>query len=194
MGISVMDSLQVIHDAGYIYNDLKLDNLVIGDAPELPNSAGNANLRKIRVVDYGLAKKYVDPSGVHMQEQHSATFEGNLIFSSFNGQNLRSTSRRDDLISLCYLLIYSLEGTLPWLETDPELNDLEEFHAVKEMKQNTTPETLCNASDSSRLLAFVKEIFKLQFTETPDYQKLKFLLVKQLLDLNDTPNGVFDWN
>ena len=83
---------------------------------------------------------------------------------------------------------------MPWLELDEDLTDLEEYHVIKEMKQHATPETLCNTSDSSRLKEFVSEIFKLQFKETPDYQKLKFLLVKQLLDLNDTPNGVFDWN
>ena len=83
MGISLMDSLQVIHDAGYIYNDLKLDNIVIGDAPELGNQ--NANLHKIRLVDFGLAKKYVDARGLHLDEQQSSTFEGNLIFSSYNG-------------------------------------------------------------------------------------------------------------
>ena len=116
------------------------------------------------------------------------------MFASSNGQNLSSTSRRDDLISLCYLLIYSLEGSLPWLETDENLSDMETFHLVKTMKQKATPETLCNTSDSSRLLAFLTEIFKLQFKETPDYQKLKFLLVKELLDLGDTPNGLFDWN
>ena len=83
---------------------------------------------------------------------------------------------------------------MPWLETDENLSDVETFHLVKTMKQKATPETLCNTSDSSRLMAFLTEIFKLQFKETPDYQKLKFLLVKELLDLGDTPNGLFDWN
>ena len=76
------------------------------------------------------------------------------------------------------MLIYSLEGNLPWLETDENLNELEEFHVIKEMKKNATPETLCNTSDSIRLIAFVREIFKLQFKENPDYQKLKLLLAQ----------------
>ena len=61
MGISLLDSLSIIHNAGYIYNDLKLDNLVIGDAP-----GSTDNLHKIRIIDYGFAKKYVDHSGVHL--------------------------------------------------------------------------------------------------------------------------------
>ena len=122
----------MIHNSGYIYNDLKLDNCVVGDTARLLNSY--ENLDDIHIIDFGLAKKYVDHRGFHLEEEQSSTFEGNLSFSSYNGQNLRSLSRRDDLISLCYLLIYSLEGSLPWLETDEELSDMEEFHVVKEMK------------------------------------------------------------
>ena len=122
----------MIHNSGYIYNDLKLDNCVVGDTTRLLNSY--ENIDDIHIIDFGLAKKYVDHRGFHLEEEQSSTFEGNLSFSSYNGQNLRSLSRRDDLISLCYLLIYSLEGSLPWLETDEELSDMEEFHVVKEMK------------------------------------------------------------
>ena len=66
MGVSLLNSLSLIHDAGYIYNDLKLDNLVVGDAPEL--SGSSHNLHKIRLIDYGMAKKYVDASGIHMED------------------------------------------------------------------------------------------------------------------------------
>ena len=66
MGVSLLNSLSLIHDAGYIYNDLKLDNLVVGDAPEL--SGSSQNLHKIRLIDYGMAKKYVDASGIHMED------------------------------------------------------------------------------------------------------------------------------
>ena len=60
MGISLLNSLSLIHDAGFVYNDLKLDNLVIGDA--------SGSINNIRIIDYGLARKYVDPSGVHLDE------------------------------------------------------------------------------------------------------------------------------
>ena len=36
-----------IHDLGLVYNDLKLDNIVVGDK-------NNENLHKIRLIDYGL--------------------------------------------------------------------------------------------------------------------------------------------
>ena len=177
----MLDGLKLVHDSGYVYNDLKLDNCVVGNTGE--------RLEDIRIIDFGLAKKYTDLNGVHLPEQNTSTFSGNLMFSTHHTQNLRSSSRRDDLISLCYLLIYSLEGNLPWLETDERFSEFEEFHLVKSMKENASAESLCNTPDSSHLMAFVREIFKLKFEENPDYQNLKQLLVSQLVDINEAPNA-----
>lgn len=56
-GIQLIDSFKMIHEAGYTFNDLKLDNVLIGDAPELPKVQDS--LHKIRIIDFGLAKKYM---------------------------------------------------------------------------------------------------------------------------------------
>jgi hypothetical protein len=40
----------------------------------------------------------------------------------------------------------------------------------------------------------IEEIFKLGFSDKPDYEKIKFYLLKCLLDINELPNKVFDWN
>lgn len=41
-----------------------------------------------------------------------------MIFASKNAFNLFTQSRRDDLISLCYLLIYLIDGDLAFLRVD----------------------------------------------------------------------------
>jgi hypothetical protein len=56
------------------------------------------------------------------------------------------------------------------------------------------PELLCESPEAKILLPFIQEIFDLKFEETPDYDKLRFYLVKGILDLNETPNKDFDWN
>ena len=38
------------------------------------------------------------------------SFKGNIIYSSFNQMVFKNTSRRDDLISLTYLLLTLLNG------------------------------------------------------------------------------------
>lgn len=61
IGIQLIESFKIIHEAGYNYNDLKLDNVMIGDAKELPGHQDS--LHKIKIIDFGLAKKYVEPNG-----------------------------------------------------------------------------------------------------------------------------------
>ena len=43
-------------------------------------------------------------------------------------------------------------------------------------------------------MPFVTEIFSLKFDETPNYDKLKFHLLKILLDRDQVPNNSYDWN
>jgi len=61
-------------------------------------------------------------------------------------------SRRDDLISLCYFMIYLVDGDLAFLDKDDSNSDeraispekqLEEFNKMKKMKNEYTPDLLC---------------------------------------------------
>lgn len=99
-----------MHESGYLYCDLKLNNIVIGGPPEL---SGPRDLHyKARLIDYGLARKYVDENGKHLPNVTQRVFRGNVVFASKNLFNLDAPSRRDDLISLCYLLLYLVDGDL----------------------------------------------------------------------------------
>ena len=77
-------------------------------------------------------------------------------------------SRRDDLESLGYVLIYFLKG-LPW----QEIRDFEETHCVKE---STTLEQLClGIPDEFR--TYLEYCRNLQYDETPHYEYLYSLFV-----------------
>jgi hypothetical protein len=62
------------------------------------------------------------------------------------------------------------------------------------LKNILSPELLCESPEAKILQPFIQEIFNLGFEETPDYDKLRFYLVKGVLDLNETPNKEYDWN
>ena len=103
--------MESIHQAGYIYNDLKPDNILLDyglDLEKLSKSGKNLN---INVIDFGFStRNVVKSTGKHIEKSRLDTFRGNMIFASINQLNFFSTSRRDDLISLVYLLIYFLRG------------------------------------------------------------------------------------
>ena len=79
IGIRVLHILETIHNAGFVYNDLKLDNLVVGDFKNSPES-----MNEIRLVDFGFVTRYLDKDGKHLQMKNITTFRNNLIFCSIN--------------------------------------------------------------------------------------------------------------
>lgn len=116
------------------------------------------------------------------------------MFGSYNILNFESPSRRDDLISLCYLLIYILQGSLPFMELNQERLSLSQrFKKLRLLKNLYTPEKLCDSEETKILLPFIKNVFAIGFDEEPDYSKLNFCLLKALLDLDQVPSRQFDW-
>ena len=68
-----------------------------------------------------------------------------------------------------------------------EKEDTEIFSDIKQIKQGLTPETLCCRDNLKPLIPFITEVNNLSFDEQPDYNKLKFMLVKILLDQDELP-------
>lgn len=140
--------MKIIHRAGYLYLDIKLNNILVGEADELDVVS---SLNKVRLIDFGLSRKYLDPVGQHIPNKVERVFKGNIVFSSKHLFNLESPSRRDDLISLGYLMIYMISGDIPFIKEDEEeaLGNLQaeqerEFRRVKALKNSLTPAQLCN--------------------------------------------------
>ena len=73
------------------------------------------SLDSVNLVDFGFSTKYLDKDGKHLPQRDLESFRGNMLFASSNQFEFKSTSRRDDLISLLYLMVYLLNKDLPWL-------------------------------------------------------------------------------
>lgn len=101
----LIDAIQVVHEAGYVYNDIKLENIMIQKSKD-----DSITDPKIILVDYGMAMRYQDDQGNHLQNKEMSKFCGNLIFASLDVLKFNRPSRKDDLIMLCYFLIYLLNG------------------------------------------------------------------------------------
>ena len=104
-------------------------------------------------------------------------FRGNLMFASQHQLNFQTSSRRDDLISLCYLLVSLLHnGT--FLELDLNVNGMTGNQAIttyKQIKQNLKIKDLCTGN-SSDLLEFITEVFNYDFEQQPRYDHLRTLI------------------
>lgn len=94
---------------------------------KLPRDGSEQNLNifkntPINIVDFGFATKFAKASigedgkkkTLHKSMCKVDVFRGNMIFASANQFEFTMTSRRDDLISLCYLLIFLInKGNIP---------------------------------------------------------------------------------
>jgi serine/threonine protein kinase len=84
LGIKSLDILEQVHNSGYIYGDLKLDNILVGQDETLPSGPSDNAFSNIslNLIDFGFATKFVDKESNHLPERHIDMFQGNLIFSS----------------------------------------------------------------------------------------------------------------
>lgn len=192
IGIQLIDKLEAMHKCGYLFNDLKPNNILVGNVDD-------EDLHSIKLIDFGISKTYLDENGDHVEEKSENLFKGNFIFASVNAFNFTTLSRRDDFISLCYLLIYMVDdGTSPFqvnmgLPRTPERKRLE-FNTTKNLKLTVPLSELCASKKGNKMLAFMEIVFDMKFEDEPEYAKLRFMLTKILLDQNSVPNHEFDWN
>lgn len=117
LGIQLLQILEVVHDSGFTYNDLKLENILLGLGQNIPKDCREGNCFKdvtLTLADFGFASKFMNKeTGEHVPMVITKYFRGNLLFSSKHHMSFNQTSQRDDLISVFFLLSFLLnKGSL----------------------------------------------------------------------------------
>lgn len=89
-----------------MHNDIKLDNILIG----------HLDPHIIYLIDFGLSIKYLEDDNVtHIEKKNIEKFSGNFLFASLNSCRGNNKSRRDDVQSIMYVMVYLLnKNYLPW--------------------------------------------------------------------------------
>jgi casein kinase 1 len=106
IAMQAIECLRFFHSCHFIHRDIKAENFLVG--------LGDKS-RILYIIDYGLAKQYRDPrTKHHISLKTNKSLTGTPRFASINNHRGYEQSRRDDLESLAYVLIYLLKGQLPW--------------------------------------------------------------------------------
>ena len=176
--------LQYIHDKHIIHRDIKPDNFVMG------LNKDNATLY---LLDFGLAKKYRSSKTLEQYPYiKKKKLTGTARYASIHALEEMEQSRRDDLESVGYVLMYFLRGNLPWQGLKIKSKE-DRYKKILDKKKETTSELLCkNFPDEFR--EYLEYSRNLEYTEEPKYDKFKNKFYNLICNkMGEAFDFVYDW-
>ena len=171
IGVNIISILKNVHERGIIHRDIKPENFLLT----------TTNPKNIYIIDFGLSKPYTI-NGEHIDYKKKLKFMGTLDFASINAHNFLEQSRRDDLESLSYMLVYFYFGTLEWMNDDIYFSNNEDENIYVKNKKELLSQ---NQDIPLILIEYHKNTRDLEFNETPKYENYIELFKKELDKMNE---------
>ena len=109
---------EILHETGFIHRDIKPDNIMVGLGQDSSI---------IHLADFGMAKVYRDKKRNHVEKLTEMGFVGTRLFASPNAHAMITQSRRDDLISLGYCIVYLDWFSIVYKLTNQNIRDSKRF-------------------------------------------------------------------
>uniref|UniRef100_A0A804QF37 non-specific serine/threonine protein kinase n=2 Tax=Zea mays TaxID=4577 RepID=A0A804QF37_MAIZE len=183
IAVESISILEKLHSKGFVHGDVKPENFLLGQP-------GSPEDKKLYLTDLGLVlfsqlsppsllllicgtqncttSKWRENNGHHVDyDQRPDIFRGTIRYASVHAHLGRTGSRRDDLESMAYTLIFLIRGRLPWQGYQ---GDTKSFLVCKK-KMSTSPEMLCCYCPAP-FKQFLEIVTNMKFDKEPNYAKL----------------------
>ena len=184
LALQIIDRIEYIHSKYIIHRDIKPENFMIG----------YKNNSIIYIIDFGISRKYKSSrTGKHIKFSLTGKMFGTVRYVSYNGSRGVEQSRRDDLESIGYMLIYLSKGFLPWqgLKMNAE-NIKKKYLEMLYLKKFLSPEKICSGLPKE-FAEYIKYCRNLTFEQDPNYEYLRNLFKKILDERNQIKDLHFSW-
>ena len=183
IAIQLIDRIQFIHSKFIIHRDIKPENCLLD--PE--------NQKFIFCIDFGLSRKYRSSrTGKHIKFSIPKKIYGSLRYCSINATKGVEQSRRDDMESIGYMLIYLIKLILPWQKINLKNNIVNCFNMIYNLKKNIPIGVLCKKLPI-QFDEYIQYTRKLHFEEEPNYDYSRNLFLNVLNEMNDSNDLKFSW-
>lgn len=175
IGKNVILLLSKLHSIGFIHCDIKPGNIVVMKNSKLMRLSLSRNVviswigkmmkkHHFSLLDFGLSERLFDDSGTHVAPGRRRRGAGTTYFASVAYHDGEQRSRKDDLESLMYVLVYLQLGNLPW-------NDAEMYGTLSREKRNFRSSTHFTRLPES-MKRLVSYVWELEFMERPNYEQM----------------------
>lgn len=167
IALQMISRIEFLHSRGFIHCDIKPDNFALSLDKDKKDLI-------IYLIDFGLTEPYINlKTREHRKLNEKKGYKGTMDFCSMNSHMELSLSRRDDLESLAYCLIYLWLGKLPWSN---RYSHGYQNESVLNLKIEFSSYGCDNKNIPKNLKTFLDYVIKLKFEEMPNYKYLKDLI------------------
>ena len=202
----MISRMEYLHSKDFIHRSVKPEDFLMG-------VKGSSNI--VHLIDYGFSKRFQSQIfKEHIGKNKRVKYlHGSPNFDSVNVHSGMGYSRRDDMVSIGYILMYfnlggnckfifeisglcgliiiTIIGVLPWRGLKAATKK-EKYEKICEMKMSTPLEVLCHGFPEEFAI-YLNYCRRLHFEEKPDYKNLRRLFHNLFLSWNYKYDYNFDW-